>query len=141
MSTQIRRALYGRLAGDTTLNNILGTPAAGFSKSIYFQQAPANAQFPLVIFQKTSGVPTETFTDPAFMNGDTWLVKAVDRDTSADDAEEVAARIDVLLNDAALSISGVSLLYLRRRSDVQYPETDEGVLYQHCGALYRLVTG
>lgn len=140
MSTATRRALYGRLAGDTTLNSLLGTPPSGYSKSIYFQAAPATASFPLVIFQKQSGIPTEAFSDPDAMQEDAWLVKAIDRDTSADDAEAIAARLDELLQDATLSISGASLLYLRRRSDVQYPETDEGVLYQHCGALYRLVT-
>jgi hypothetical protein len=33
MSTAVRRALYGKLAGDTTLNNLLGTPATNYSKS------------------------------------------------------------------------------------------------------------
>jgi hypothetical protein len=141
MSTPIRRALYGRLAGDTTLNNLLGAPPSGYSKSIYFQQAPATAAFPFVVFQKTSGVPTETFTVPAFMNGDLWLVKAVARDTTADRAESIADRFITLLNDASLSISGASLLYLRRQSDVEYPEVSDGVLFHHCGAYFRLVTG
>lgn len=141
MSTPVRRAVYGRLSSDTTLNNLLATPAQGYSKSIYFEQAPANATFPLVIFQKTSGIPTETFGDPDFMNGDRWLVKGVDRSTTADQVEAIADRLNTLLNDAALSISGASLLYLRRQSDVQYPEIDEGVMYRHCGAYFRLVTG
>lgn len=141
MSTATRRALYGKLAADTTLNGLLAAPAQGYSKSIYFQQAPANATFPLVIFQKTAGVPTDTFTRPGFMNGDTWLVKGVDRSSTADTVEAVADRLNTLLNDATLSISGLSLLYLRRQSDVEYPEIDEGVMYRHCGALFRLVTG
>jgi hypothetical protein len=83
MSTAVRRALYGKLAGDTTLNALLGTPATGYSKSIYHQEAP---------------------------------------------------------DGASLSISGSTLLYLRRQSDVEYPEVDNGVRYSHAGALYRLVT-
>jgi hypothetical protein len=47
------------------------------------------------------------------VENDVWLVKAVDRSTSADAAEAVAARMTTLLNDASLSISGASLLYLR----------------------------
>lgn len=140
MSTQIRRGLYGRLAGDTTLNGLLATPAAGYAKSIYHQQAPEGAQFPFVVFNKQSGIPSETMGVPSALETDVWLVKCVDRNTTADTAESVADRLKGLLNDAPLSISGSSLLYLRRQSDVEYPEVDEGVSYQHCGALYRLVT-
>jgi hypothetical protein len=139
MSTPVRRAVYGRLAGDTTLNNLLGTPAAGYSKAIYHQEAPDGAQFPFVVFNQQSGVPTEAFDDPSAFETDVWLVKGVDRNTSADTAEAIQARLTVLLNDATLSISGSVLLYLRRMSDVQYPEIEDGVKYQHAGANFRLV--
>lgn len=140
MSTATRRALYGRLAGDTTLNNLLGTPASGYSKAIYHQQAPQGAAFPFVVFSKSSGQPTEAFGDPDAMDTDVWLIKAVDRNTSADAAEAAAERVKVLLNDATLSISGATLLYLRRQSDVEYAEVNEGVQYAHVGSLYRLTT-
>lgn len=140
MSTAIRRALYGKLAGDTTLNNLLGTPASGYAKAIYYQDAPATAQFPFVVFQKQSGVPTEAFADPSALETDVWLVKAVDRNTTADTAEAAAERVKALLNDATLSISGATLLYLRRQSDVEYPEVSDGVRYVHAGSLYRVIT-
>ena len=140
MSTAVRRAIYGRLASDTTLNNLLGVPPAGYSKSIYHQQAPQGATYPLVILSKQSGTPTEAFGDPSALENDTWLVKAVDRSNSADVAEAVSARITTLLNDANLSISGATTLYLRRQSDVEYPEVPDGQVYRHVGALYRLVT-
>jgi hypothetical protein len=140
VSTATRRALYGKLAGDTTLNNLLGAPPAGYSKSIFHQQAPAGAAYPLVVLQKSSGRPTEAFGAPSALEMDVWMVKAIDQNASADTAEAVAARITVLLNDAALSISGSTLLYLRRQSDVEYPEVTDGVQYRHVGALYRLVT-
>lgn len=140
MSTPVRRAIYGKLAGDTTLNNLLGTPPTGYAKSIYHQQAPAGANHPFVVFQKQSGTPTEAFGDPSAMENDVWLVKAVDHATSTDTAEAAAARITVLLNDASLSISGNTLLYLRRQSDVEYAEVADGESYKHAGALYRLVT-
>jgi hypothetical protein len=139
VATAIRRALYGKLAADTTLNNLLGTPASGYSKAIYHQQAPAGATYPFVVFNKQAGTPTEAFNDPSAYDTDIWLVKAVDRDTSADDAEAIADRVQVLLNDATLSISGGELMYLRRQSDVQFSEVTQGVTYQHAGSLYRLV--
>lgn len=140
MSTVVRRALYGKLAGDTTLNNLLGTPATGYSKSIYYQEAPAGAAYPFVILNRQSGTPTEAFTDPSALENDTWLVKAIDQDSTADDVEAIAARVAVLLNDTTLSISGHSLLYLRRQSDVDYSENTDGRQYRHAGSLFRLVT-
>jgi len=132
--------LYGKLAGDTTLNNLLGSPPSGYSKSIYHGEAPQGAAFPFVIFQKQAGTPTESFGLPSAFENDVWLVKGIDRSSSADTAEAIQARIQVLLNDASLSISGSTLLYLRRQSDVEYPEVTDGVTYRHAGALYRLVT-
>lgn len=140
MSTAVRRALYGKLAGDTTLNNLLGSPASGYSKSIYHQQAPSGAAYPLLIINKQSGVPTEAFTDPSALETDVWLVKAIDRNATADTAEAASARVAVLLNDSALTISGATTLYLRRQSDVEYQETNDGVIYRHAGSLFRLVT-
>jgi hypothetical protein len=138
-STAVRRAIYGRLSSDTTLSNLLGAAAPGYSKGIYYQVAPEGAAFPYVVFQHQSGVPTEAMQDPSAYETDVWLVKAVDRNTSADTAESIAARIQTLLNDATLTISGATHLYLRRQSDVDYPEVDEGIQYKHCGALYRLI--
>lgn len=140
MSVATRRAIYGKLSGDTTLNSLLGTPAGGYSKSIYHQQAPGSAQFPYVILQKQSGIPTEAFGDPSALENEVWLIKAVDRSTSADVADTISARIAVLLNDQALSISGTTWLYTRRQSDVDYPEEIDGSTYVHAGSLYRLTT-
>lgn len=139
MSTSIRRALYGKLAADTTLNNLLGTPRQGYSKAIYHDQAPSEASFPYVIFSKSSGVPTDTLGKAGAFESDVWLIKAVDRNTTADRAEAAAARIQALLNDASLSISGATELYLRRQSDVEYPEIADGERYEHVGSLYLLI--
>jgi hypothetical protein len=141
MSTPIRRAIYGRLAGDTTLNGMLGSPAPNYAKSIYHQKAPDGAAFPFVVFSKSAGNPTEAFSDPSALETDIWLVKGVDRSNSTDTAEAIQARLQALLNDASLSIAGgVTLLYLRRTSDVEYDETEDGVEYKHAGGLYRLVS-
>lgn len=141
MSTPIRRAVYGKLAGDSTLTALLGAPASGYSKAIYHNQAPAGAAYPYVVFQKQSGVPTEAFGDPSALETDVWMVKAVDRSTSADIAEAIRERLKTLLNDATLSISGATLLYLRRQNDSpEYTELTDGVIFQHVGSLFRLVS-
>lgn len=138
MTNAPRRAIYGKLSGDTTLNALLGTPASGYSKSIYYQSAPQGARFPYVILNKQAGTPRYALGARAFDN-DIWLVKAIDRNTSADTADAIAARIDSLLTDASLSISGRTQLYLRRESDIDYAETADGELYRHAGATFRFV--
>ena len=140
MSTPIRRSIYGKLAGDSTLTALLSPPPTGFSQSIFYQRAPQQAQPPYIIFQKQAGTPVEAFGDPDAFDRDVWLVKGVDRSTTADTVEAIQDRIKALLNDASLSISGATLCDLRRVSDVEYPEQTDGVEYKHAGSLFRLVT-
>ena len=99
MSTPVRRAIYGKLAGDSgglfdPAAPMLATPAAtGYTQSIYHEQAPADAGFPFIVLSKSSGTVTETFGDytntnpvlskdprvPGVLNSDLWLVKAIVR--------------------------------------------------------------
>lgn len=140
MSTAIRRALYGKLAGDTTLNALLHAPPAGYAKSIYYELAAENAQFPYVIFTKQASTPTYTLADTA-LDTDVWTVKGVDRNpTDTDPVDAIASRLDVLLTDGTVSISGKTQLYLRREEDYDYPEVKDGIIYRHAGATYRLIT-
>lgn len=143
MSVPIRRALYGKLASDSTLTALLGAPPIGYAQSIYYQVAPPGASFPYVVLSKQAGTPRYAISRKAY-DSEVWLVKGVDRDTedrrSADRAEDVASRLDELLTDGTLSISGRTQLLLRRESDVDYPEVDGDVTYRHSGATFRLIT-
>lgn len=140
MSLNTRRALYGKMAGDTTLNNLLGTPATGYSKSIYYQVAPAGADYPLIVFNKQAGTPTYTFKNGhAAIDTEVWMVKGVDRSDTADKADAIQSRLDALLTDGALTISGATQMYLRRQSDFDFAEDEDGELYRHAGSNYRLL--
>lgn len=142
MSVSIRRALYGRMTGDSTLTGLLGTAAPGYTQNIYYQLAPEGAGYPFIVFNRQASTPRYTLAERAFDN-DVWLVKAIDRNTdtrsSADQVEAVAARLDALLTDGALSISGHTQLYLRRESDIDYAEVDGDVIYRHAGSNFRLI--
>lgn len=144
MSTPVRRAIYGKLAGDSTLRNLLGAAAPGFTNSIYHEPVPATASYPFVTMSKSSGLPTPVFGDASAgrdigFETDVWLIKAIDHNATADKAESIADRLKTLLNDAALSISGATMMYCRRDSDVEYSEMDGGEVYHHVGAMYRVV--
>lgn len=138
MSVAVRRALYGKLAGDTTLTGLLHAPPTGYSQSIYYQQAPQGAQEPYVVFNKQAGTPSYALSAKT-MDTDVWLVKGIDRSDTADTADAISSRLDALLTDASLSISGKTHLYLRRESDVDYSEVVDGATYRHSGSLYRLI--
>jgi hypothetical protein len=139
MSVATRRAIYGKLAGDTTLNALLGAPASGYSKSIYYQVAPHGAGLPFVILSKQAGTPRYTFkVGHAFLDEEVWLIKGVGRGDDADPVDNVSSRLDELLTDGVITISAALLLYLRRESDVDYAETVDGVNYRHSGANFRL---
>lgn len=138
MAVAPRRALYGRMAGDTTLNNLLGAPADDYAKAIYYEVAPEGAAFPYVIFSKVSGTPRYALKALGYDN-EIWMVKGVDRSDDSDPVETIATRLDALLTDATLSISGKTHLYLRRESDVDYAEVTDGVRYLHAGANFRFM--
>lgn len=138
MSVAVRRALYGKMSGDTTLTGYLATPPTGYSKSIFYEVAPSGADFPYVIFQKQAGTPRYSFAANAYDN-EVWTIKGVHEGGSADTADNIASRLDALLTDGALSISGKTQLYLRRESDVDYAEVRDGVTYRHAGAMFRLI--
>jgi hypothetical protein len=152
VSTATRRALYGKLTSDGTLLSQLGAAAPGYTQSIYYQSAPDTASFPLVVFSKQSGLPTEAFADPTALDTEVWLVKGVAHQggdtpgqppakSAADIAEAIGERIRTLMNDGALSIAGTATatqLYLRRQSDVDYAELSAGEIYAHSGSLFRL---
>lgn len=144
MSLAVRRAIYGKLAGDTTLTNLLGSPSPRYTKAIYYQLAPDDAPasdsgFPYIIFNEQSGTPSYGMASTTVMDNEIWLIKAVGRGDDADPADNVADRLNVLVTDGTLSIAGKTQLYLRRESDLpSYSETVDGQRYIHAGALFRL---
>lgn len=128
----VRSALYTRLTGDTTLTGLLSATDA-----VFHQRAPQDAQTPYVIFQKTSGNPRYTFAD--HLQYETWMVKGVARGLGGR-AEDIAARLDIVLTDAPIAPAGHDVLYLRRETDIDYPEDDGAETFRHVGATYRLIT-
>ena len=130
----VRMAIHARLVADIPL-------AALVADRVYFQQAPQDATYPLVVFFKSSGTPRWSFAgDPA--RADLWTVKGIATGaSSASKAEDIDAAIEAALRDAPLAITGRDLLLKPlRESDVDFPEDDGGTLYRHAGGTYRLVT-
>lgn len=129
----VRSALYAKLTGTAAINSAV-------SGRIYFGLAPANATYPYIVFSKVSGAKTRAFQTPEAFKREVWLVKAVDRGSSANTAESVAALVDTALDGGTVTVSGKRLADLAHVSDVSYPEPDGDQLYHHSGANYAVVT-
>lgn len=128
----VRAAIFSALTADATLMT-LATQA-------YHSVAPQSAAFPLIVFNQASGTPILQFQG-AHIQNDLWQIKGIARGSSATPAEDIAARVDVVLDNASLAITGRVHLYLRRESDVPtYSEQESGETFWHCGSLYRIFT-
>ncbi len=128
----LRDALHGHVTADSTLMAL----ATG---GVHHQEAPQGARPPYVLFEQVAGLPNWTFGGPA-MKDLRWIFEGVCMDGDAAPAEAMAARLDAILNNAALTITGAGLLYLRQASMVDYLRRDGADRYHHSGAIYRVVT-
>lgn len=131
----VRTAIRNRLLSDSTLMALCATPT-----SVFHRHAPQTGKVPLIIIDKRSGVRVWTFGGTP-MAYETWMIKGVAFARTADRAEDIAARIEVVMNDAPLVISGRACLDSRLESEVDYPEQVGKETVQHCGGVYRIIVG
>jgi hypothetical protein len=130
VSFAVRQGLYAKLSGTKAITDLVGN-------RIYHAQAPSAASYPLIILNKQAGVPTYAMRGEAFKR-ETWMVKAVDRNTTSKPAEEIAEAVDAALNEGTITVTGKILADLRRTGDVDYIEDDGDQTYRHHGGLYRI---
>jgi hypothetical protein len=125
--------IYTTLKADSTLTALIGGSSA---PRIYRGMAPLNATFPCVVFfyqpggQDVRGVGTINI-----MANGWWVIKAIDRDSSASDAATIAARIYTVLHGK----SGTNVLACTREEPINYVELLDGAQYQHVGGVYKLI--
>lgn len=134
MSTAVRRGIFQKLSAAPSVTSKLSSPDAIFEK-----RASSDAEYPFVIFQKMTGTRTRAFGRNAFRR-ETWLVKAVDRNTTSDRVESIAEAIDAILDLGTITVSGQTLCDFHHVSDVDYLEPAGDQQYRHSGAIYAVVT-
>ena len=99
--------------------------------------APPNIKAPYVIFQAVSKLDEHSFSG-RFGNA-VYIVKAISKSPWPKEAGDVDTQIDTALEDAALSITGYTLLYCRRESDFYAVEEEGSEVWQHVGGYYRVI--
>ena len=133
--TAVRQALYSKLTGASAVTDLLAT-----STSVYHGQAPEGAAYPFVIFHQQAGTRTRAQGKTTAFVEETWLVKAVDENSTSDTAEAIAEAVEATLANGTLTVTGRTLHDVYPSGDVNYLERDGDRTYRHHGANYRVVT-
>lgn len=127
----VRKAIFEALNADAELGDL----AAG----IYHQKAPEKAAYPYVLFHKQAD--TSRWTMRTEDTDQVWLVKGVCRGGDAEEAEDIDARCQAILNGLQLELNDPDRRheYLARESGNDMSEIDKGETVFHVFSLYRVV--
>src|SRR5689334_23165636 len=132
-SSAIDAALVTLLNNDATLMGILTDGA-------YFDDAPQDkTKFAIVSLIAESDEPE--FGGRAYEDA-LYLVKAVLRNGVKADIVAAAARIDALLEDQPLTVTGYTWMTMHREERVRYLEVDDvdpAIRWHHRGGRYRVM--
>ncbi len=132
-SSDIDNGLVSKLGGDATLLALCPNGA-------YWDQAPPGATR-YVIVSLIDERDEPMFGSPAYEDA-LYLVKAVMLSTAGGDIKAAAARIQALLENSTLTVSGYTTMTIHRESRFRETETDESdssIRWFHRGGHYRVV--
>jgi hypothetical protein len=136
-STEIDIALVARLSGDAELQALL-------PDGVFVNQAKqGKTKFTLVslVIATDAGNFAAVGTRRAYEDC-LYMVKAVTLDASRATAGNAAARIDALLDDQPLTITGYHCASIAREERIDETEVDDldaTIQWQHRGGRYRIV--
>jgi hypothetical protein len=133
-SGNVDLALVGKLAGDATLTTL----APG---GVWREVAPQGVAEPYVVVQLMGHQDTYELNRAQAFEDCTYMVKAVQQANSGAAVQAVADRVQALLQNGTLTITGYRLVTMMRLERIAYVEIDEDRdrRYQHRGGLYRVL--
>lgn len=133
----LNTALYTKL--DTDRQSVVaGSLGVLGVLGVYDKLAPQGQAMPFVTFHKQAGDDTYRFGGRAWRTF-LYLVKSVSQGESSKTGNDIAERLDALLTDSGLAVTGYTTMLIQRESDIDYDEVDGGERYHHIGALYRIL--
>lgn len=135
MSTAVRQSLYSKLTGTSSITSKLAT-----ASSVFHGQAPPDAAYPYIIFHKQAKSRRRAQAKTVAFEDETWMVKAVDRNTTSNIAEAISEAVEAVLTNGDLTVSGKTFHDVFPIGDVDYLETDGDQTFRHHGANYRVTT-
>jgi hypothetical protein len=131
-SSLIDNALVAKLGADVTLLSYC-------TNGVYWDEAPPNAT-KFVIVSLIEEADEAEFGGRAYEDA-LYLVKAVAISTAGANVQAAAARIDALLEDQTLTVSGYTHMVMHRESRVRITEVDDqdaSIRWFHRGGHYRV---
>ena len=132
-SAAVDAALVAKLSGDATL-------AGYMTGGVYMDIAPSGStKFVIVSLIIEQDEPM--FAGRAFEDA-VYLIKAVELSTTGTTVNAAAARIDTLLDQQSLTVTGYSHMVTRRQERVRYTDVDDAnpdTRWQHRGGQYQVV--
>lgn len=132
-SGDIDKAVMAKLSADAALMALA-------TDGVYWALAPA-AKTKFVVVSLSSSDDVQMQGGRAFEDI-TYLVKYVEKNSSAVNAVAAADRIDAILNGGTLTVPGYSFMTMQRVSRIREPEMDETdatIVWQHFGGDYQVV--
>jgi hypothetical protein len=132
-SGAIDAALTAVLLNDATLTALL-------PDGVYFDEAKQGATR-FVIVSLVDEFDEAVYGTGRAIEDALYLVKAVVQSTTGTNADTAAARIDVLLDDQPLTVSGYTHMATFREERVRLNEVDDvnpAIRWQHRGGRYRI---
>jgi len=122
--------LLDRLTGSGEVTGLADT-------RVYRGKAPADSDFPLVVYNYHAGSYQKVVGGDRFISRLIYSIRAISRlpSTIADEADQIAAAFDVLLeNDSASPV-----LLVECQSPIVREYVLDGVSYEERGGLYRIL--
>lgn len=132
-TSDICNALIAKLGADVTL---LGYCPNGVYES---EAPPGSTRFVIV---SLSSADDEPMFDGRALEDAQFLVKAVMLSTAGGSIQSAAARIDALLEQQPLTVTGYGVSVMRRTEPVRYREVDDvdkSIRWFHRGGIYQVV--
>jgi hypothetical protein len=129
---EVDAAIYSTLTSDSTLTGI----ATG---GVWRMVAPENTVGVYVVFQLIGAQnDLHTLKTDRRVESLRYQIKAIERGYSATNARSAMNRINILLNDANLTVTPYNLLQCRREAAIpdMLERLDNEEVYQHVGATY-----
>lgn len=128
----VKAAIYTRLSEDATLTGYLG------GTDIWDAVAPPGTLHPFLVYTFVGGGP-ENLT-PHDMRNLVYRIKCVDAGLDGSLAGLVTERIETLMHDYALPVTGYNDAFwcMRETPDIDYRETVAGKTLIHVGGTYRV---
>jgi hypothetical protein len=132
MTSDVDAALLAKVASDSQLKALM-------PDGVWWDVSKTGLTR-LVIVKLMDHTATDMFGSCAYEEP-LYLVKAVEYSLSAANVVNAARRIDTLLNNQQLLVTGYSLMTMQFDQYVRYQEVDTAnpdARWQHCGGMYRI---